>query len=422
MTLTKASYQLINGAPINVLDYGADNTGVADSTTALQNAVAACISSGVPVFMPAGTYLITDTITCTSKVQIIGEHYSMAATNNGTKINFAPTTAKDLFVLGSSAGFTDAYSFQNLFIVGNSANSTGNSNRAFNLTKAIKSTFKNMRVDSFRTAFKIEGSINNRFEFIQAANHYVSVISYEGTYSTTDVWEQCYISNAPIGVQTSGINLGIRFTNTLFETLETYGVNLVKETYGWSFINCYSEDVPSVNTSTNAMFKIGYDGTATSGEIQAIISAGYYGGRNAGAVGSFVDVDTIDGVQIANPIITRFTNGVKTTSNTPTKSVLLGGWTCSTVSNVITDATKIAGYYPDGVFNSGTHNGQNAIFVNVTSGKFTNGTVTWTSGTTSPEGNVTAPVGSIYSNTNGGAGTSFYVKESGSGNTGWVGK
>lgn len=43
-------------------------------------------------------------------------------------------------------------------------------------------------------------------------------------------------------------------------------------------------------------------------------------------------------------------------------------------------------------------------------------------GTGSPEGVVTASPGSLYSNKSGGAGTSFYVKESGSGNTGWVAK
>lgn len=50
------------------------------------------------------------------------------------------------------------------------------------------------------------------------------------------------------------------------------------------------------------------------------------------------------------------------------------------------------------------------------------GGVTWVSGTGSPEGVVTAPVGSLFSRTDGGAGTSLYVKESGSGNTGWAGK
>jgi hypothetical protein len=43
-------------------------------------------------------------------------------------------------------------------------------------------------------------------------------------------------------------------------------------------------------------------------------------------------------------------------------------------------------------------------------------------GAGSPEGVVTAPIGAVYHNTTGGAGTSFYVKESGTGNTGWVGK
>ena len=46
----------------------------------------------------------------------------------------------------------------------------------------------------------------------------------------------------------------------------------------------------------------------------------------------------------------------------------------------------------------------------------------WTSGTGTPEGSKSAPVGSMYSRTDGGAGTSFYVKESGTGNTGWVAK
>lgn len=46
----------------------------------------------------------------------------------------------------------------------------------------------------------------------------------------------------------------------------------------------------------------------------------------------------------------------------------------------------------------------------------------WLHGTGSPEGVVSAPVGSFFSRTNGGVGTSFYVKESGVGNTGWAAK
>ncbi|CAB4131029.1 Pectate lyase superfamily protein [uncultured Caudovirales phage] len=43
-------------------------------------------------------------------------------------------------------------------------------------------------------------------------------------------------------------------------------------------------------------------------------------------------------------------------------------------------------------------------------------------GNGSPQGSKTASPGSIYMNMSGGAGTSFYVKESGTGNTGWVAK
>lgn len=44
-------------------------------------------------------------------------------------------------------------------------------------------------------------------------------------------------------------------------------------------------------------------------------------------------------------------------------------------------------------------------------------------GTGSPGGTIAAPVGSLYRNTSGGAGTTVYVKESGGSTTaGWVGK
>jgi len=44
------------------------------------------------------------------------------------------------------------------------------------------------------------------------------------------------------------------------------------------------------------------------------------------------------------------------------------------------------------------------------------------SGVGTPEGAVTAPVGTLYSRLDGGASTTLYVKQSGTGNTGWVAK
>jgi hypothetical protein len=50
----------------------------------------------------------------------------------------------------------------------------------------------------------------------------------------------------------------------------------------------------------------------------------------------------------------------------------------------------------------------------------TNGGVKWITGTGVPS--VAAPVGSMYTRTDGGAGSTLYVKESGTGTTGWVAK
>lgn len=50
------------------------------------------------------------------------------------------------------------------------------------------------------------------------------------------------------------------------------------------------------------------------------------------------------------------------------------------------------------------------------------GSVRVLAGSGAPNTAVTAPVGSLYLRSDGGANTSLYVKESGTGNTGWVAK
>ena len=60
MTLTKVTYSMIQGQYVNVLDYGADNTGNTDTTTAIQAAITA--AAGRTVYFPAGTYIVTSTL------------------------------------------------------------------------------------------------------------------------------------------------------------------------------------------------------------------------------------------------------------------------------------------------------------------------------------------------------------------------
>lgn len=64
----------------------------------------------------------------------------------------------------------------------------------------------------------------------------------------------------------------------------------------------------------------------------------------------------------------------------------------------------------------------NVTSVGTLTGLTLSGGLTINTGSGSPESVVTAPVGSLYLRSDGGAGTTLYVKESGTGNTGWAGK
>ena len=92
MSLTKASYSMITGAPVNVLDRGADPTGVADSTSAIQSA----INTGSPVYFPSGTYKVTSTITYTGTVNLFGDN----ATIQSSALTFKFTNASNSRIKG----------------------------------------------------------------------------------------------------------------------------------------------------------------------------------------------------------------------------------------------------------------------------------------------------------------------------------
>lgn len=62
------------------------------------------------------------------------------------------------------------------------------------------------------------------------------------------------------------------------------------------------------------------------------------------------------------------------------------------------------------------------ITYNASTQVWTDSGVRMFSGTGSPEGVLTAPVGALYTRTDGGVNTTLYVKESGAGNTGWAAK
>lgn len=83
MPLTKVSYSMLSGAPINVCDYGAvgDDNTINDSAFAAAEAIAA--SQKKALYIPSGIYKITTTFNCS--VSILGDSpYTSIIKNYGT--------------------------------------------------------------------------------------------------------------------------------------------------------------------------------------------------------------------------------------------------------------------------------------------------------------------------------------------------
>jgi parallel beta-helix repeat protein len=73
MSLTKVSFSMIQGAPVNAQDYGARSTASATVNTAAINAALASGASMVVLPNDGGIYLVNDTITVPSGVTLLGQ-------------------------------------------------------------------------------------------------------------------------------------------------------------------------------------------------------------------------------------------------------------------------------------------------------------------------------------------------------------
>jgi hypothetical protein len=87
MSLTKATYSMIEGAPANVLDYGADRTGAANSTAAFT----AALTAGKSVTIPSGDYLLSSSVTTNAPVVINGLDADSSLLTGGLVIDSTQT-------------------------------------------------------------------------------------------------------------------------------------------------------------------------------------------------------------------------------------------------------------------------------------------------------------------------------------------
>lgn len=108
MSLTKVSYSMIEGAVVNVIDYGADNTGTNDSAAAIRLALdyAGSLTRGATVLFPEGTYKVLSTvfIPTTTGIVLRGENAILEGQGAGTGTILE--TGREAYSTGGTTNWT----------------------------------------------------------------------------------------------------------------------------------------------------------------------------------------------------------------------------------------------------------------------------------------------------------------------------
>lgn len=406
MSLTKATYSMITGAYINVLDFGADPTGAADSYAAIQ----AALNTGKNVFVPQGNYKITATLEFTSTDQVFfgenGNALNATSSNNPTTAVGMSQIFTQSAILMFSCNDRQGVSIRDIVFNG-CAVATGGidcTGSGAPPTIAFGMVFNNVGINS------VAGIALDTAEAVDAQFYNINIQGYD------------YLSNI---VTTRGINCGA--TNNNFYGCRIEGclngifvIGSINHFFGCtvansggtnvkiggnisqlSFNGCYFEN--GITIYSNSSFAYGcvdfvncFIQNANVSNLIDLTNAAsgsqvnFIGGRFHETSGSN-SITAPAGVSV---------NCINVGQTTPAFSGN-GSFSLQTNSNIFSSA-------PRSVF-------PGYVSVNGAAPQIRAG-----SGT--PEGAVTAPVGSIFMRSNGGAGTSFYVKESGTGNTGWVAK
>jgi hypothetical protein len=408
---------------VSVKDFGAVGNGVADDTVAVQ---AALSSASQRIYFPAGTYKITSVLNTITDTKILyGDGCDLVAANSASILKFSAgvqglifsgnaasfSQVQSLAIVGSDSGAgaaigltvsTPRFSAENVAVSafgshGVSVESAGglNANLARFKKVASRSNFGNgfaiglgSGVDENAITFDgCEGTSNTGYGFRNDGNHVlflncVTAANTAGAFFDSGNSNQYILPYVESGV---GDNVDIDATST----------------FGVWLSGLYASSIPNFNS-------------ATSRNTWVVIIQGGFGGR--------LMINDVAGYTTGNQY--RFENGIFAAGELSLRNVTLN----DTLQSVASDSSVFRMHVPFAPFTDTNLElgAQAKRWSDVWSVNFRPGTGSirpiWTAAANSPEGVVTAEVGSLYTRTNGGAGTTLYVKESGSGSTGWVAK
>lgn len=304
MSLTKTSYSMIKGAPINVVDYGAVGDGSTDDTAALQAVLDAVGNNGCIEFPPSKTFKTTAALVMppsTFGVVIQGNGSTIRAYHNGngldltsTNENYSRFKVYDLTIQGPNVSFpanpSQLAGTSTGYAVKLGKNDTTNTPGGY-LSSFINCTFQNFYggvylQSTLMCEFIGGGAFFNQYGvyidggqtnanvfngFTVRQNRVIGIYSSGRTggsltNATNNVFSACEIeTNIPYDSSSGG------YPST-FDATKGYGVKL-SNSYDFIFENCYFENhnysVVIASSSDDNQFKsCRFDGGGGGGSPQ----------------------------------------------------------------------------------------------------------------------------------------------------------
>jgi hypothetical protein len=477
MSLTKASYSMITGAPINVLDYGVVADGTTDNTVTLAAALAAVPVNGT-LYFPAGVYLgyllvrknnitikgdgsasttlklpnscptITvpaeggGTVTGLPNVIEIGECALGNSASTYSKINVvgltldgnytnntAPTV--DLFGHGliltkSSYCFIDDVISQNCFLTGidnvinsnyNKINATciacGNATISsshypnFDINSSKYSTFNIISTGGYYGGRMLDNCYGNQLS-ITIYNPSITGLVYDNQTSNSSYSNTINVTVVDGCATGQGVSIGKNCTDSIINAT-------IRNVTGTGF---YVAGTTAANAPRGNKFKVntfycGGSSVYDNGLFNQFEISSRYDGRT-GAAGSYFAVDI-------NGSYNQFTINVEDQNTPQVRGVAIRlGAQYNRITDYLSNTT-VQNFLNSDTSNTNVWNySANLLLLNTLTIGSAGATIFAGSG--SPEGVVTAVIGSLYLNTAGSTSTTLYVKTSGTGNTGWTAK
>lgn len=429
--MTFVDGQVLTAAALNTLgagigidvvrDHGADPTGLADSTAAIQAAITAAEAKtyGDTVVIPPGRYRITSALVITKaqRCNLIGHGRRLSTlrqhTANTPILSYADCTEGTGWTLaGLGLEYATAASGTDTNAVGiRFAAGTGNPGFGY-----YNFRMQDVRIEGCHTAIANTGGCNvwgwswDNLEFRDYAAQWVNLDNGGAGGFPQSTGRNWY-----------GLARSITYADTPAITFNAVDglvldtVELNNGTYtGTTGILAYIAGARSLAVRNARVEAI----SATSGATQSIL---FLAGVTADvSTLSLTTIAVSGGVVVAavrcGSGASASVRGVQVTGITGAGAMCVGLEGTAGQFQVVESVQGVSGSWVG-------NGGYVAPRVEVaSSGRTILNGIPIITGTGTPEGSVTAPVGSLFLRTNGGAGTTLYVKESGTGNTGWVAK